>query len=150
LRQKENDAKREYLDKLVEEIKKVTKFDIADEILQDEAEGRKKDFENRLKSNGLDLEQYLTLTGTSQEDLNKQLKEEAEKGLQSFLVMSTVGEKEDIKVTNEDLDFELAKLGEQHQMSIDQVKAALGRQLDQFRSNLLMSRIEDFLYNNNN
>ena len=150
LRQRENDAKREYLDKLVEEIKKVTKFDIADEILQDEAEGRKKDFENRLKSNGLDLEQYLTLTGTSQEDLNKQLKEEAEKGLQSFLVMSTVGEKEDIKVTNEDLDFELAKLGEQHQMSIDQVKAALGRQLDQFRSNLLMSRIEDFLYNNNN
>ena len=63
--------------------------------------------------------------------------------------MSTVGEKEDIKVTNEDLDFELAKLGDQHQMSIDQVKTALGRQLDQFRSNLLMSRIEDFLYNNN-
>ena len=63
--------------------------------------------------------------------------------------METVGEKEKISVSDEELEFELAKMGEQYKMSIDEIKKALGQQVAQFRSNLLMSRIEDFLYNNN-
>ena len=40
-------------------------------------------------------------------------------------------------------------MGEQYNMSVDQIKEALGKQLGQFRNNIRMSRIEDFLYNNN-
>ena len=149
LKQRENSLKREYLDKLVEEIKKDSKFDIADEIIADEAEGRKRDLQNRLQQSGIDLEQYKALTRTSDEDLEKQLKEEARKGLESFLVMDQVGQKENISITDEEFDFELAKMGEQYNMTIDQIKQALGQQLGQFRNNLLMGRIEDYLYNNN-
>ena len=149
LKQKENALKREYLDKVIETVKKESKFDIADEIIADEAEGRKKDLENRLKQSGLDVEQYLVLTRMSEEDLNKQLKEEGRKGLESFLVLSTVGEKESINVTDEELDFELAKMADQYKMTLEEVKRALGQQLGQFRNNILMNRIEDFLYENN-
>ena len=149
LKQKESSLKREYLDKLIEEIKKESKFDIADEILDEEAQGRRKDLEARLKQSGIDVEQYLALTRMSEEDLNKQLKEEGKKGLETFLVLSTVGEKENINVTDEELDFELAKMADQYKMSIEDIKKALGQQLGQYRSNLVMSRIEDFLYNNN-
>ena len=149
LKQKENALKREYLDKLIEEIKKDSKFDIADEILAEETEGRKKDFENRLQQSGIDLEQYKVLTRVTDEDLNKQLADEAKKGLETFLVMQTVGEKEKIAVSDEELDFELAKMAEQYNMTIDQIKNALGQQLGQFRSNMVMSRIEDFLFDNN-
>ena len=149
LKQKEASLKREYLDKLIEEIKKETKFDIADEILAEETENRKKDLENRLQQSGIDLEQYVALTRTSEEDLNKQLKEEARKGLESFLVLDAVGNKEKIEVTEEELDFELAKMAEQYNMTLEKIKEALGRQIAQFRNNMLMNRIEDFLYNNN-
>ena len=149
LKQKEASLKREYLDKLIEEIKKDTKFDIADEILAEETENRKRDLENRLKQSGIDLEQYIALTRTSEEDLNKQLKEEARKGLESFLVLDAVGNKEKIEVTDEELEFELAKMADQYNMTIDKIKEALGRQISQFRNNMLMNRIEDFLYNNN-
>ena len=149
LKQKEASLKREYLDKLIEEIKKETKFDIADEILAEETENRKKDLENRLQQSGIDLEQYIALTRTSEEDLNKQLKEEARKGLESFLVLDAVGNKEKIEVTEEELDFELAKMAEQYNMTLEKIKEALGRQIAQFRNNMLMNRIEDFLYNNN-
>ena len=81
--------------------------------------------------------------------MNKQLKEEAIKGLQSFLVMEEVGQKEKIGVSDEELEFELAKMGEQYNMSIDEIKKALGQQLGQFRNNMRMNRIEDFLYANN-
>ena len=149
LRQKEGAAKREYLDKLYEEIKKDSKFEIADEIIAEELENRKKDLQNRLAQQGLDLEQYLALTRTSEEDLNKQLKAEAEKGLQTFLLMEEVGQKENISVTDEELEFELAKMADQYNMSIDEIKKALGQQLGQFRNNMRMNRIDDFLYENN-
>ena len=149
MKQKEASLKREYLDKLFEEIKKVSKFEVADEILAEETEGQKKNLQNRLAQSGIDLEQYLAITRMSEEDLNKQLKEEARKGLESFLVLEEVGLKEKIGVTDEELEFELAKMADQYQMSIDEIKNALGQQLGQFRNNMRMNRIEDFLYDNN-
>ena len=149
LKQKEAALKREYLDKLYEEIKKVSKFEIADEILAEETEGQKKNLQNRLAQSGLDLEQYLALTRMSEEDLNKQLRVEAVKGLESFLVLEEVGQKEKIGVSDEEVEFELAKMADQYKMSIDEIKKALGQQIGQFRNNMRMNRIEDFLYENN-
>lgn len=149
LKQKEDGARQAYLNKLVEEIKKVSKFDIADEIIAEEKENRKKDMENRLKQSGIDLEQYLILTKTSAEDFDKQMSEEARKGLESFLVMDNVATKENLTVTDEELDAELTKMGEQYKMSLEQIKNALGQQLGNFRHNMLMQKTEKFLYENN-
>ena len=85
----------------------------------------------------------------SEEDLNKQLRAEAVKGLESFLVLEEVGQKEKIGVSDEELEFELAKMADQYKMSIDEIKKALGQQIGQFRNNMRMNRIEDFLYENN-
>lgn len=150
LKQKENEAKRTYLDKLYVEIKKECKFDIPEEILAEEVENRKKDLQNRLSQSGIDLEQYLTLTRTSEEDLNAQLKVEAQKGLETYLLLEAVGEKENILISDEEFEFELAKMADQYQMSVDEIKNALGQQLGQYRHNLTMGRIEDYLYENNN
>ena len=149
LKNKENANKRQYLDKLLEEIKKESKFDIPEEIIEEETENRRKDLEARLQQSGLNIEQYLVLTRTNEEDLNKQLKEEAQKGLESFLVIDTVGQKEKIEITDEEVEFELAKMADQYQMTIDQIKQALGQQMSQFRNNLIMSRIENYLFENN-
>jgi len=149
LKQKEANAKQVYLNKLVEEIKKDTTFDIPEEVIAEEKENRKKDFERRLQQNGIDLEQYLLLTKQKQEDIDKQLEEEARKGLESFLVMDAVREKENITVSDEEFEFELAKMGEQYNMTVDQIKQALGQQVNNFRHNLLMQRVENFLFENN-
>ena len=149
LKSKENNNKRQYLDKLFEEIRKDSKFDIPEEILAEETENRKKDMEQRLKQSGIDLEQYLALTRTKEEDLKKQLEVEAQKGLESWLVLDTVGQKENINITDEEVEFELAKMADQYKMSIDQIKQALGQQISQFKGNLVMSKIEDYLFQNN-
>ena len=149
LKSKENNNKRQYLDKLFEEIRKDSKFDIPEEILAEETENRKKDLEQRLQQSGIDLEQYLVLTRTSEEDLKKQLEVEAQKGLESWLVLDTVGQKENINITDEEVEFELAKMADQYKMSIDQIKQALGQQISQFKGNLVMSKIEDYLFQNN-
>ena len=149
LKQKEAAAKQEYLNKLVEEIKKASTFDIPEEIIAEEKDNRKKQLEQRLQQSGIDLEQYLVLTKSKEEDLDKQLAEEARKGLESFFVMDSVGEKEKLNITEEELEFELSKMAEQYNMTLDQIKNALGQQLGQFRHNLIMQKIENFLFENN-
>ena len=149
LKQKEASLKQDYLNRLVEEIKKVSTFDFPQEIVTEERDNRKKQLEQRLQQSGIDLEQYLILTKSNEEDLNKQLEEEARKGLESFFVMDSVGEKEKLNITEEELEFELAKMAEQYNMTVEQIKNALGQQLGQFRHNLIMQKIENFLYENN-
>lgn len=149
LKQKEASLKQDYLNRLVEEIKKVSTFDFPQEIVDEERDNRKKQLEQRLQQSGIDLEQYLILTKSNEEDLNKQLEEEARKGLESFFVMDSVGEKEKLNITEEELEFELAKMAEQYNMTVEQIKNALGQQLGQFRHNLIMQKIENFLYENN-
>ena len=138
------------MNKLYDEIRKNCKFDIPEEVLNEEVENRKKDLENRLQQSGIDFEQYLAITRQSKEDIEAQLRSEAEKGLQNYLLLQAIGEKEDIGISDEEFEFELAKMADQYNMSIDQIKQALGQQINSFRSNLLMSRIENFLFENNN
>ena len=52
-------------------------------------------------------------------------------------------------MTDEEFEFELAKMGEQYNMSIDDVKKALGQSINQYRHNILMGKIETFLFENN-
>ena len=63
--------------------------------------------------------------------------------------METVGEQEKIQLTNEEVDAELTKMGEAYKMTAEQVKQALGQQLANFKHNMFMQKVEQFLFENN-
>ena len=103
-----------------------------------------------MKQSNLTLEQYLQITGQSEEQFLGQLKENALKELSNYLILENVATKEGFaEVSDEELEFEFSRLAEQYKMSIDDVKKALNNQLDQFKNNLKMTRVENFLYDNN-
>ena len=52
-------------------------------------------------------------------------------------------------MTDEEVEFELAKLAEQYKMTIDNVRKAIENQMGEFRNNIVMSRVENFLFTNN-
>ena len=79
----------------------------------------------------------------------EKLKVDARKYICNYFVLEEVGRKEDLQLTDADVEFEFAKIADQYKMSIDDVKKALGAQLDQFKNNLRMTRIEEFLLNEN-
>ena len=145
LSNKEAKAKREYLEKLYAEIAKSSKIEIPQEMIDDQAESMKKDMENRMKQSGLTLEQYLQFTGQKEEDFMAKLREDAKKDITNYFVLEKVGEIEKLELTEADVEFEYAKLAEQYKMKIEDVKKALSAQLDQFKNNLRMTRIEEEL-----
>lgn len=147
---KTNTVRTNYINKLLEEIKKLSTFEIANEILDEEKASRQKSLEDRLMQSGLGIDQYLELVKKSKEDLDAELLAEAKKGLESYLVMDKIAEKENISLTEEEVEFELAKLADQYQMTMDQIKSAIGQNMTGFTQNLLMQKIEGFLFDNNN
>ena len=149
-KQKENEARREYMRELIEKIVKDSKFEIADEILENQVESRKEDMVKRIEQSGLKLDQYLQILGQSEEQFAAQLREQALKETSEFLVLEEVGKAEKIEITDADLEFEYAKLAEQYNMKVEDVKKALAQNLEEFRQNLKMQRIDDLLYNENN
>ena len=150
LRQKEVEARREYMSKLVEAIVKDSKLDIATEIIDSQIESRKEDMVKRIEQSGLKLEQYLQILGQTEEQFTEQLRAQAEKEVSEFVVLEEIGKAEGIEITDADLEFEYAKLADQYNMKVDDVKKALANNLGEFRQNLKMQRIDDLLFNSNN
>ena len=150
LQEEERKLKGEYFDKLLAEIVKNSKIDVPEEILDQQVESRKKDFLDRMSQSGLQLEQYLQIIGQTEEQFLGQLRETATKELNNYLVLEEIGHKEGLDtVTDEEIEFEFAKLADQYKMTVDAVKKALENQLGEFKNNLIMSRVENFLFTNN-
>ena len=146
---KEQEVKKEYLEKLYAEIAKNSKVEIPEEMVAEQAEVMKKDMTQRMQQSGLTLEQYLQFVGQKEEEFMEKLKVDARKDICNYFVLEEVGRKEDLQLTDADVEFEFAKIADQYKMSIDDVKKALGAQLDQFKNNLRMTRIEEFLLKEN-
>ena len=142
---KEEKEKKEYLEKLYAEIAKSSKVEIPEEMIEEQAENMKKDMENRMKQSGLTLEQYLQFTGEKEEDFMKKLKEDAKKDITNYFILEKVGEIEKLELTDKDVEEEYKKLADQYKMKVEDVKKALSTQLDQFKHNLRMTRIEEQL-----
>ena len=149
-RTKENEARRNYMAKLVEAIAKDSKVDLADEIVESQVESRREDMVKRIEQSGLKLEQYLQILGQTEEQFVAQLREQALKEVTEYLVLEEIGKAEKIEITDEILDFEFAKLAEQYNMKIEDVKKALESNIGEFRHNLKMQQIDDLLYKENN
>ena len=150
LQEEERKLKGEYFDKLLEAIAKDSKIDVPEEVLDQQVETRKKDFLDRMSQSGLSFEQYLQILGQKEEDFVNQLKETAAKELNNYLVLEEVAKKENFsEVTEEEIEFELAKLADQYKMSVENVRKALENQMGEFRNNIVMSRVENFLFSNN-
>lgn len=149
-KQKEAEARREYMGKLIEAIVKDSKLDIAEEIIENQVESRREDMVKRIEQSGLKLEQYLQILGQSEEQFTAQLREQAIKETSEFVVLEEIGKAEKIEITDADLEFEYAKLAEQYSMKVEDVKKALANNLGEYRQNLKMQRIDDLLFKENN
>ena len=147
--QKENAANNEAFNKVMDKIVADAKVEIADEVIADEVEGMKKNMEQQIAQRGLTLDQYYSITGQKAEDVEKQMKADAEKNLRAILCMEEIAKAEKIEVSDADVEFEFSKIADQYKMEIDKVKEILGKDLPRFKAEIRQRRIQDFIAQEN-
>lgn len=120
-KESENDVENQLTDKLAELIE----GEIPEAMYTNEVNEMLREFDMRLRQQGLDIDTYMQYTGMNVETLAGGYKEQAEKRVKLRLILEKIAEKENIEVSDEDVENEYAKLAENYSMELDKVKSAI-------------------------
>lgn len=123
---KEDVAKREKEDKVVDKIIENAEMDIPEPMVQSQISQLMNDFIRRMQAQGLSIDQYYQFTGLDQAKIQEQMRPQALKRIQSRLVLEKVAEVENIEISDEKVDEEIAKMAEMYKMEADKLKEMLG------------------------
>ena len=124
--QKEAEAKREKENAVVEKIVENATMEIPEAMIDEQVRRMADDFARRIESQGITMEQYMQFTGMDADKMIEQMKPEAVKRIQNSLVLEAVAKAEDIQISEEKLDEEIAKMAESYKMEADKLKELMG------------------------
>lgn len=134
-------------EKAVEALVQLVDDDAPEPLVQSEMQARLQDLAMRLNAQGMSAEQYLSATGTTQEQLVEQLREAAVQAVKADLALRAIADAEGIEVTDDDLDHEMLHLAERLNDKPDKVRRQLERndQMPAVRSDLRTRKALEWL-----
>ena len=137
--EKEHQLEDDYLFKCLDEVVKNSKFDIPEEMTNDEVNRLVREFSEKLQYQGLKLEDYLKYTNSNLDDFKGTLKDEANRRVGYRLVMDAVADKEKLEVSDEELEKGLEDAAKQYQMSREDFEKEI-KDKELFKYDLLMRK----------
>ncbi len=118
-------ADRAVEDKLVETLIEKLEADIPEPMFVAETENFVRDYDTRLRSQGLDLNTYFKYTGMNLDSLREQMRPQAERQVKARLALEKIAALENLEATEEDINAEYEKIASSYGIEIDQVKASI-------------------------
>ena len=134
---------------VIEEIIKDSDMEIPEAMIETQQRQMIDEFAQRIQMQGLTLEQYFQFTGASYDQMIEQVKPQAEKRIQSRLVLEAVAAAEKIEATEEDYEEELKSMAEAYQMEVDKVKELLPeKSVQQIKEDIAVKKAAEFVVDN--
>ena len=112
-------------DKLVEALIEKLEADIPEPMFVAETENFVRDYDTRLRSQGLDLNTYFKYTGMTLDALREQMRPQAERQVKARLALEKIAVLENVEVSEEDINAEYEKIATAYGIELDQVKASI-------------------------
>ena len=122
-KKKEEQADKVFEGKLLDALVEKLEAQVPEAMVDTEAENMLRDYDMNLRQNGLDLKTYMQYTGTDLDGLRAQFKPRAEKQIKIRLALEKIAQKENLEVSEEEINNELETLANAYNMPVDQVKA---------------------------
>ena len=145
---REKDVKNAKEDAVVDAIIENATMDIPEAMIETQQRQMIQEFAQNIQMQGLSIEQYFQFTGLTAETMMEQVKPQAEKRIKSRLVLEAVAKAENITVSDEDFDKEVAKMAEMYQMEADKVKESIGEEgKKQMMEDLAVQKAAEFVVN---
>jgi len=140
-------AEQQLREKVLQAVRDNIVVDIPAVMVDNEVEVMLRQMESRFARQGLKLEDYLSYSGKTLDDIKEEMRPEAENNIKTELMLDTVAEVENISVEPQELDAELDRLAQAYGQPKDKVRAALeeGGQLRGIEQVILHSKTIDFL-----
>ena len=147
--QKAADGKRNQEDQAVEQAVKNAEYEIPQPMIETQTTQMVEDFAQRIQSQGITLEQYFQFTGLTAEKMMEDMRPQAIKRIETRLVLEAVAKAENIEITDEKIDEELAKMAESYNMEVEKLKEFMGEnEKKQMKEDLAVQEAVTFLVEN--
>jgi trigger factor len=121
----ETAAENEMKDELAKKISDKLDADIPAAMFENETENMLRDYDNRLRQNGLDLSTYCKYTGMTLESLREQMRPQAEQQVKVRLALEAIAAAEGIEATEEDVNGEYQYIADTYHVDIEEVKKSI-------------------------
>lgn len=141
---KDHDAENKYVDELIKKATENIEVELNPEIIDNEVDRMIDNYRYELQMQGLTLEQYFEFTKGNIEDLKKNITPQATNMLKSRYLLEAIIEKENIEVSDDEVDSEIKKMAEMYNVKEDEVLAELGNK-DNLKYELKMRKAIDVL-----
>lgn len=146
LKDKEEDAKRAKEDAVITKIIEGAQMEIPDAMVEFQTEQMMDDFAQRMQYQGISLEQYFQFTGMTEETYKEQMRPRALQNIQSRLVLEAVAKAENIEVSEEELELELAKMADMYKTDLEKVKEILpDSQKEEIKKDIAIQKAVDLV-----
>lgn len=143
---KKAEVKREKENTVVEKAVENATVELPAPMVDEQVQQMVQEFIGRLSQQGLNIDQYMQMTGMNPEMLMSQMRPEAEKRIKTRLTLEAVVAAEDIKATAKDVEKELENMAEMYQMEVEKVKELVGdNEKEQIGLDLAVQKAVDFL-----
>lgn len=106
-------------------VENATIEEIPHAMVHDEVHRQMESFLNNMQQQGVSPEMYYKITGTTEQDLHKQMEVDAEFRTKTNLVLEAIVEKENFDPSEEEVEEEIKNLAEEYGMEADAVRNAL-------------------------
>ncbi len=146
--QKEHHAEDEFVDKCLEAAAKNMKVDINEEIIEDEVYRMIDEYARQLQMQGMNINDYYKMTGTTEADLHKMMAPEAEKRVKYRYLIEGIADAEDLKFTEEEIKARADEMAKQFGVSQEELIKAYGS-MDIIEYDLRMHKALEILKENN-
>lgn len=117
-KQADGEVEEQLINALIEKLK----AEIPEPMYVAETENFVRDFDGRLRMQGLDLKTYFKYTGLDLDALRKQMRPQAERQVKTRLALEKIVELEGIKPTDEEIAAEYDRIAKAYNMELDKVK----------------------------
>ena len=146
--EKASEGKRKQEDQVVEQAIKNASYEIPEAMIDTQVM-MADEFAQRMQSQGLTMEQYFQFTGMTAEKMMEELKPQAVKRIETRLVLEAVAKAENIEISDEKLDEEIAKMAEAYKMEADKLKEFMGEnEKKQMKEDMAVQEAVSFLVEN--
>ena len=136
-------------DQIVEQAVKNAEMEIPKAMIETQVRQMADDFAQRIQSQGLSMEQYFQFTGMTAEKMLEELRPQAIKRIETRLVLEAIAKAENIEISDDKIDEELAKMAESYKMEVDKLKEFMGEnEKNQMKEDMAVQEAVTFLLEN--
>ena len=125
---KANQARQQIRDAALAKAAANAQMEIPEPMIDTYAENMVENYARRIQAQGMSFDQYLSMFGSTAEEMKTQMRPQAEVQIRSELVLDKIAETENIEVSDEEHDKEIADMAENYGLEADRMKELIGEE----------------------